>query len=142
MVEKGAIDVFKSYLKKNNLKMTNERIEILEAAFDTHDHFEADELLYMLKEKGSNVSRATVYRTLDILVQCGLASKDNFGGQTAKYEHIYGHKHHDHIICTDDDTIIEFYDERIEKLQEEIAEKHGIKLTHHVMQLYGTRKKK
>jgi Fur family ferric uptake transcriptional regulator len=139
MVEEGALEIFKSYLKKKNLKVTKERLVILEEVFARHDHFEADDLVLVFKQKNQNVSRATVYRTLDLLTQCGLVNKDNFGGQTAKYEHIYGHKHHDHIICIDDDTIIEFYDERIEKLQEEIAEKHGIKLTHHVMQLYGTR---
>ena len=139
MIEPGALEVFKSYLKKKSLKITKERMVIINEVFARHDHFEADELLLNLKQKNENVSRATVYRTLDLLYQCGLVNKDNFGSQTAKYEHIYGHKHHDHIICTDDDTIIEFYDERIEKLQEEIAQKYGIKLTHHVLQLYGTK---
>ncbi|MCB0278410.1 MAG: transcriptional repressor [Calditrichaeota bacterium] len=139
MVDPGAVKIFKNYLKKNNLKMTQERMLILEEVFSTHEHFEADELLERMKKKSLNVSRATVYRTLDVLTNCNLVAKDNFGGATAKYEHIYGHKHHDHIICIDDDTIIEFYDERIEKLQEEIAAKHGIKITHHVMQIFGTR---
>lgn len=137
MSDQGAFDIFKNYLRKQGLKITSERIQILEEVFDRHDHFEADDLLVQLKEKGMRVSRATVYRTLDLLTQCGLVAKDNFGGTSAKYEHVYGHKHHDHIICIDDGSIIEFYDERIEKLQEEIAEKHGIQLTHHVMQLYG-----
>jgi len=139
MLEPGALEIFKAHLKKNNLKFTTERFQILEEVFETHEHFEADELLDILKDKGFRVSRATVYRTLDVLVQCGLVNKLNFGGSSAKYEHVYGHTHHDHII-TDDGEIIEFYDERIEELQKEIAEKHGIVLTNHVMQLYGYKK--
>ena len=140
MLEPGALEIFKAHLKKNNLKFTTERLSILEEVFETHEHFEADELLDLLKQKNIQTSRATVYRTLDVLVQCKLVNKLNFGTSSAKYEHIYGHSHHDHII-TDEGEIIEFYDERIEKLQEEIAEKHGIVLTNHVMQLYGYRKK-
>jgi Fur family ferric uptake transcriptional regulator len=139
MSDKAAFEIFKNYLKKKGLKVTNERLQILEEVFERHDHFEADELLEELKLKNARVSRATVYRTLDLLTQCGLVAKDNFGGSSAKYEHVYGHKHHDHIICIDDGSIIEFYDERIEQLQDEIAKKYGIKLTHHVMQLYGTK---
>ena len=140
MLEPGALEIFRTHLKKNNLKFTTERLSILEIVFETHDHFEADELLEMLKEKDVQASRATVYRTLDVLVQCNLVSKLNFGSSSAKYEHIYGHSHHDHII-TDDGEIIEFHDERIEELQKEIAEKHGVVLTNHVMNLYGYRKK-
>jgi Fur family ferric uptake transcriptional regulator len=141
-IDAAAKEIFINYLKKQSLKVTDERLKILEEVFERHDHFEADELLLELKKKNILVSRATVYRTLDILTHCGLVLKDNFGGASAKYEHIYGHKHHDHIICIEDGTIIEFFDERIEKLQEEIAAKYGIKISHHVLQLYGSKIKK
>jgi Fur family ferric uptake transcriptional regulator len=140
-LEKAAKERFIQFLKNNKHKITQERLMVLDEVFGRHDHFEAEELVEELKKNNLPVSRATVYRTLELLVLCGLVTKDNFGGSSAKYEHIFGHKHHDHIIDIEDGTIIEFVDEKIEKLQEEIAEKYGYELIKHVMQLYGKKKK-
>jgi Fur family ferric uptake transcriptional regulator len=140
MVEPGALEIFKKHLKSNNLKFTSERQKILEEVFETHEHFEADELVDIFKKKGIKISRATVYRTLDVLDNCGLVHKLNIGSGSAKYEHIHGHNHHHHIF-TDDGEIIEFFDERLEKIQEEIAAKHNVELTGHVLHLFGKKKK-
>jgi Fur family ferric uptake transcriptional regulator len=90
-----------------------------------------------LKRKKARVSRATVYRTLELLQECRLVEKVNFGTTRSFYEHVHPGEHHDHIICTRCNVVIEFMDERIEKLQEEICASNGIRLRSHSMRLFG-----
>lgn len=129
---------FESFLKAQGLKMTSQRERIFERAFETHDHFSAETLYgWMREEGGPNVSRATVYRTLNLLEEGGfIGSLDTGRGETV-FEHLLGHSHHDHLICVECGKIEEFREERIEALQEEVAERKGFELTSHSLRLMG-----
>ncbi len=129
---------FESHLRGRNLKLTPQRGRILDRVFATHDHFSAETLYGWLKQDtGANISRATVYRTLSLLEEGGFLESLDAGQGERLYEHVLGHRHHDHLICIDCERIEEFYDERIEKLQELAAESRGWTLTHHNLRLFG-----
>jgi len=130
-------DIFKKYLASKNLKFTTERQVILDRVFADHKHFEADELLVDLRLNDLKVSKATIYRTLALLVQSGLLREVIFGERHAHYEHVYGHEHHDHLVCNNCDKIIEFTEHRIEKLQEEVCKKYKFKAESHRLQIQG-----
>jgi len=128
---------FEAYLRERGLRVTRPRMEILELAWSTHRHFSAEELWGWVRERSSTTSRATVYRTLALLVEGGfLAPLDDRSGQML-YEHILGHSHHDHMICLGCGRILEFRNEAIEELQEEVAREHGFHLTGHTLTLEG-----
>jgi len=130
---------FEAFLRQQTLKLTPQRRQIFERAFATHDHFSADKLYGWLKgEDGPSVSRATVYRTLALLVEGGFLESLDAGQGELLYEHVLGHRHHDHIVCVDCGRIEEFYDEEIERLQEEAASRKGFKLVRHNLRLFGT----
>lgn len=128
---------FEQFLRSRQLKLTGERQELLAEVFAQTKHFDADQLHMTLKQKGKAISRATVYRTLDLLVQCGLVRKSSFGDQHAHYEPVRSDEHHDHLICINCHTIIEFYRPDLEKLQEAICTEHGFKAMHHSHQIFG-----
>lgn len=130
-------DVFKGYLTSKKLKFTPERQAILDRVFENHKHFEADELLVDLRLNDIRVSKATIYRTLALLVKCGLLREVIFGERHAHYEHVYGHEHHDHLVCNGCGNIIEFTEYRIEKLQDEVCKKHKFKAESHRLQIQG-----
>jgi len=129
--------VFAAFLAGKRLKLTRQRDAIIRDIFGGGGHFEAEDLVEQLKRKHARVSRATVYRTLDLLQEARLVEKVNFGTTRSFYEHIQPGAHHDHIICTRCNVVIEFMDERIEKLQEEICARQGIRLQSHSMRLFG-----
>jgi Fur family ferric uptake transcriptional regulator len=128
---------FAGFLAGKGLKLTRQRELVLREVFRDNGHFEADELVERMKQRDARVSRATVYRTLDLLQECMLVEKVNFGTSRSFYEHMQVGEHHDHMICTRCGTVIEFLDDRLEALQEEISRKHGMELTHHSMRLFG-----
>ena len=111
---------FEAFLRSRQLKLTGERLELVEEVFGQPHHFDADQLHMTLKQKGKAISRATVYRTLDLLVQCGLVRKSSFGDQHAHYEAVRSDEHHDHLICLNCEAIIEFFRPELEALQEQI----------------------
>src|SRR5262245_34622473 len=92
-------EVFSDYLEKHNQRKTSERFAILEEIYSRHDHFDAESLFIELKEKKFDISRATVYNTLDLLSECELVTKHQFGNNLARYEKSYGYRQHDHLIC-------------------------------------------
>jgi Fur family ferric uptake transcriptional regulator len=128
---------FESFLRARQLKLTGERQELLAEVFAQAQHFDADQLHIMLKQKGKAISRATVYRTLDLLVQCGLVRKSSFGDQHAHYEAVKSDEHHDHLICINCHGIIEFFRPDLEKLQDAICTEHAFKPLHHSLQIFG-----
>jgi Fur family ferric uptake transcriptional regulator len=128
---------FETFLRSRQLKLTGERLELVEEVFGQAHHFDADQLHLALKQKGKAISRATVYRTLDLLVQCGLVRKSSFGDQHAHYEPVRSDEHHDHLICVNCSVIIEFFRPDLEKLQEAICLEHGFKPLRHSHQIFG-----
>ncbi len=130
-------EIFKDYLTSKKLKFTPERQAILDRVFENHKHFEADELLVDLRLNDMKISKATIYRTLALLVKSGLLREVIFGERHAHYEHVYGHEHHDHLVCNNCGKIIEFTEYRIEKLQDEVCNKHKFKAEFHRLQIQG-----
>jgi len=130
---------FEEYLRRNRLKLTPQRRRVFERAFATHEHFSAEQLYEWLRHEGGDarVSRATVYRTLDVLAKGGFVESLDTGRGELVYEHVLGHPHHDHMVCEACGRIEEFHDERIERLQLEAAEKKGFHVTGHVHRLTG-----
>jgi len=128
---------FKNYIESKGLFFTPERQSIAEEVFSSHDHFDADELLKALKSKGSKASRATVYRTLDLLVGSGLVEKIDLSEGRSAYEHTAGHPHHDHLICIKCGAVLEFEEPLIEQLQSWACEKASFKPTGHSLNIYG-----
>jgi len=129
--------VFRDYLASEGLRWTPERETILEAVFSIHRHFGADELYDMLRQQHHRVSRATIYRTLDLLVKSGLVADIDFGDGRTSFEHVFGHEHHDHLICTRCQKTIEFEQPEIEKLQDEVCKKYGFTADRHSLRIFG-----
>ncbi len=130
-------EVFSLYLKEKDLKLTAQRELILETFLASRGHVSAEELFQRARAKQPHVGFATVYRTLKHLGQCGLARELDFGDGRVQYEPEFNRQHHDHMICTQCGTYIEFLNPQIEELQEQVSRKHGFKITSHRMQLYG-----
>lgn len=133
----GEERVFENYLRSRGLKFTLARRQLLRAIFAIHDHFTAEQLLDRLRATGIAASKATVYRTLAVMLACDLLELHDFGEGSRYYEHTFGHAHHDHLFCVHCKTIKEFRDDRIEKLQEGVAKKLGFELLAHTLKMYG-----
>jgi len=131
------IDKFQGFLSKQGLKLTRERTALLREIFATHYHFEADELLFKMKEKRVKISRATVYRTLELLVKSGMVRRVHLGEDHYHYEYVTGNSHHDHLICTTCGTVIEFHDPILEERQLEICDRKKFTPTFHNLQILG-----
>jgi len=126
-IVESELNRFRSFLVTEGLKLTREREALVREIFSTHYHFEADELLFRLKEKNTKISRATIYRTLELLVKGGMVRRVHLGED----------HYHYHLVCTTCGTVIEFHDERLEKRQHEICEVHGFTPTFHNLQILG-----
>ena len=137
MLDNSLMDNFKTVLRNEGHKITPQRIAVLEEIIKNKDHRESEDIYFAIKSGKTYVSRATVYRTLDILVQNNFVRKLNLGDGRARYESKINSLHHDHLICDICLKIIEFMNPEIEMLQEKIADKYQFSLKRHVHQLFG-----
>ena len=132
---------FEQFLQKAGQKYTSQRKVIVEAVFNIHDHFEIEGFISTLRLNKIKVARATVYSTIKLLIEAKLIRKVRMGKGDIVYEHIYGHDHHDHLICLDCDYVLEVHDDAIENRQIELCEKNGFSLESHVHTMYVKCKK-
>ncbi len=128
-----------TYMNKKGLRSTTQRRVIAETFFNGPSHVTIEELLAAVREDDPRIGYATVYRTLKLFTECGIAAERNFGDGPSRYElsDQSTDEHHDHLICLDCGKIIEFHDERIEKLQEQIAAQLGFRIASHKHEIYG-----
>ena len=131
------INKFRAYIKAQGLRKTPERETIIEEIFSIHDHFDVDELFLRLRNKRKRVSKASLYRTIPLLIESGLIKEVYFEDGHLHYEHIYGHKDHSHLRCNRCGRIIEFDDDEIGTLQKRIGKKYDFAVTAHRFELIG-----
>lgn len=133
--------IFNNFLKEKNLKLTNQRKEILSIFLKTERHVSVEDLYDIIKEKDPDIGQATVFRTLKLLSDAGIAKEVDLGDKRIRYEHSYGHKHHDHLICIKCKNSIEAVDPKIECLQDELCRKYEFTLQSHKMEIFGVCRK-
>jgi Fur family ferric uptake transcriptional regulator len=135
-------ELFVSYLQEHKLRKTPERFAILKTIYATTGHFDMESLYKQMKEEKYRVSRATLYNTIELLIDCKLVTKRQFGHNSAQYERAYKFGQHDHFIDLDDDCVLEFCDPRLLEIQRSIEEQLGVEITQHSLIFYGHKKTK
>ena len=134
-------NIFNDFLRGKQLKCTQPRKTILKVFLRVGGHIEIEELHRRISEEDEHIGKATVYRTMNLLVECGLAKENILSGGKRYFEKVYGREHHDHLVCMDCGLIIEFMDQKIEDLQDKIAIQYEFQLKRHIHQLFGLCKK-
>ncbi len=134
---KEAKELFAEYLEEKKHRKTPERFAILEEIYSRDDHFDVEKLYLELKQKNYHISRATVYNTLNLLLDCKLVVKQQFGDNVALYEKSYGYRQHDHLICNNCNEVLEFCDPRIQQIQNMMGDLLHFNIQNHSLTLYG-----
>lgn len=134
---RSAAEALAAAIAQRGLKHSRQRNAIVETFFAMGGHVAVDELIARVRQTDPRVSVATVYRTMKLLTECGLAIARHFGEGQTRYEPAMRRHHHDHLICTACGAIVEFESERIEELQDRVARRHGFEVEHHRLEIYG-----
>lgn len=128
---------FVRHIRQRGLRLTPERLALFDEIYSQHGHIDAEALLRSMKARGLKTSRATVYRSLDLLVECGLVRRHHLGGSRHVYEHVHVGQRHDHLVCRECGRVVEFVSPGIEALQSEICRAHGFDARVHNLQIEG-----
>jgi Fur family ferric uptake transcriptional regulator len=134
----GVTDPFRDYLREHGLPVTAQRLAIADVVLHSASHLSADDVASELERRGVAVGLATVYRTIDLLVQSGLAVESDFGEGFRRFERARDVPHHEHLLCTVCGKVTEFRDERLERMTTLVAESHGYARKRHRLVIYGT----
>jgi Fur family ferric uptake transcriptional regulator len=127
-----------NYASAKGLKSTRQRDVILDCFLSSEQHLSTEELYLKIKKQNAGIGFATVYRTLKLFAEAGIASEIQLGDGQTRYEHLHAGEHHDHLVCTKCGAIVEFANEAIEQLQKDVAQQHGFTIVTHKLELYGT----
>jgi Fur family ferric uptake transcriptional regulator len=130
-------EVLLKHIQQRGLKRTAQRDLILEVFLRTEEHLSSEDLYRLVQTEDPAIGHTTVYRTLKLLADAGLAREVRFGDGRTHYEHNYKHQHHDHMICAECGKIIEFYSAELEALQDQMAAKHKFEVTQHLLRIIG-----
>ena len=130
-------EIFREFLSRKGLKLTKERQRILSEVFSRHGHFNPEELLTTMRRKQIKVSKASIYRTLPLLVESGLIEQVERNDKHAHYEHIFGHEHHDHLICIKCGKVMEVFSPKLEAIQEELCSAERFTGITHTLEIKG-----
>ena len=131
------LNTFENYLKEKNLKKTDQRLGVLRVFLKQERHISAEDLYKLVKRESPGVGFATVYRTLKHIAASGLARELEFGDGRVRFEHLFGHEHHDHLICVKCGRFSEVLEKGIEKLQDRLAARNNFRPLRHRLEIYG-----
>ena len=130
-------EIFREFVARKGLKWTRQREVILDEFLKSKEHLSTEDLYLEIRSKHPHIGYATVYRTLKLFAESGIAEERDFGAGQVLYELSHRGDHHDHLICTGCGAIIEFEDRRIEQLQEQVAKDHQFTMTTHRLEIFG-----
>ncbi len=131
------LEDFRRYLREHSLPVTSQREQVAQVILESPGHLSVEDIEKRLRERGLRIGKATVYRTLDLLAKSGMIVERDFGEGFHRYEPVPGHPHHEHLICVRCGKVVEFSNERLERLKALIADEYGFRHLHHRLEIYG-----